>query len=327
MSLPCEGRPEFVIVIPLYNEEAIFAELVDRVRRTLATMALPAEVILVDDGSGDRTRDLIQDLCHSDSRFRGLLLSRNFGHQTAVSAGLRYARGRFVAVMDGDLQDPPEILPELYARIREGFDVVYAVRQQRKGAWWKRLAYWSFYRVLRSLSDLDIPPDAGDFCLMSERVVRCMNALPERHRFVRGIRTWVGFRQTGYAYQRPERAGGVSKYSVGKLVRLAAEGIFSFSEVPLRLATVLGLLVAGFALLYAAFLVFWRLFLNDSIPGFATVATAIFFLGGVQLICLGIIGEYIGRIHNETRGRPTFIIDQEIGFQDDAAVHNGSVRK
>lgn len=326
MSLPCDGRPELVIVIPLYNEEAIFVELVNRVRKVLDTMALPAEVILVDDGSADRTRELIQDLCHSDPHFRGLLLSRNFGHQTAVSAGLRYARGRYVAVMDGDLQDPPEILPQLYARIREGFDVVYAVRQQRKESWWKRLAYWSFYRVLRSLSDLDIPPDAGDFCLMSERVVRCMNTLPERHRFVRGIRTWVGFRQTGYAYQRPERAGGVSKYSISKLFHLAAEGIFSFSEVPLRLATILGLLVAGFALFYAAYLVFWRLFLNDSLPGFATLATAIFFLGGVQLICLGIIGEYIGRIHNETRARPTFIIEQEVGFPVEEPIQDGPVR-
>jgi glycosyltransferase involved in cell wall biosynthesis len=316
MPSPSAALFELSLVVPLYNEEVVFPELVRRVQKVVDQMALPAEVVLVDDGSSDRTRFLIAEACATSPLFRGVLLSRNFGHQTAVTAGLHHARSRYVVVMDGDLQDPPEIVPELYAKAREGFDVVYAVRKKRKENAVKRLAYWGFYRLLRMLANVSIPLDAGDFCIMSQRVVRCINAMPERNRFVRGIRTWVGFRQTGYEYERAERAAGGSKYTLRRLFQLAGEGLFNFSEVPLRLATLLGFLVAGVSLCFACFWVIWRLVTSESLPGFATLATAIFFLGGVHLICLGIIGEYIGRIYNEVKGRPSFIVDQTIGFEE-----------
>jgi dolichol-phosphate mannosyltransferase len=315
MSALRDPLPDLGIVVPLYNEEEVFYELRTRLQFLLARMAtLKVEVVLVDDGSRDGTPALIAELCQADPRFRGVLLSRNFGHQLAVSAGLQHVRGKYVAILDGDLQDPPEILPDFLDKAREGYDIVYGVRRQRKESALKRSCYWLFYRLMRKLAPHEIPLDAGDFCIMSARVVSLINAMPERHRFLRGMRAWTGFRQVGFPYERQPRAAGSPKYTLSKLLGLALEGIFTFSEVPLRLATYLGLAVAGAALIWALVIVCWRLFSDNSLPGYASITAGIFFLGGVQLLCLGILGEYIGRIHNEVKGRPWFVVDRRFGF-------------
>jgi dolichol-phosphate mannosyltransferase len=267
-------------------------------------------VLLVNDGSTDATGTLVSQLCQRNPQFIGVHLSRNFGHQMAVCAGLDLSRGEAVAVLDGDLQDPPEILPQFHARLREGYDVVYAVRRNRKENLVLRALYWVFYRVMASLTPIPIPLDSGDFSMMSRRVVETLKTMPERRRFVRGMRSYVGFRQTGLEYDRQERGGGQSKYTFRKLLALAADGIFTFSEIPLRLATVAGFCAAGVSMLYGVYLALWRIFAGEGLPGFATLAVGLFFLGGVQLICLGILGEYIGRIHHEVKQRPPFIVER-----------------
>ncbi len=269
--------------------------------------------MLIDDGSSDETAELIRQACLADSRFRGVLLSRNFGHQRAVSAGLDHARGQAIGVLDGDLQDPPELLLDFHRKLSEGYDVVYAVRKNRKEGPVKRLCYWAFYRLLRSLATIEIPLDSGDFCLMSRRVVDRIRALPERHRFVRGLRSWVGFKQVAMEYDRCERQAGESKYTFSKLLLLALDGLFTFSEVPLRLATISGSLIAGVSFLYGAYVIGWRLLdASFALPGFATISCGMFFLGGIQLLCLGILGEYVARVHNEVKARPIYIVDQVI---------------
>jgi dolichol-phosphate mannosyltransferase len=298
------------LVIPIFNEAAVFDLLIRRLREVLPLLPTPTEVILVNDGSSDSTGALIRELCRQDEHFVGVHLTRNFGHQMAVCAGLDLARGEAVAVLDGDLQDPPEILPKFYAKLQEGYDVVYAIRQQRKETLPKRLMYWLFYRLLAALTPIEIPLDSGDFSIMSRRVVEALKTMPERRRFVRGMRSYVGFRQTGVAYERQERAGGQSKYTFRKLLLLATDGIFTFSEIPLRLATMAGLFTAGLSILYGVILLILRIFNDFDLPGFATLAIGLFFLGGVQLICLGILGEYIGRIHHEVKQRPPYIIER-----------------
>jgi dolichol-phosphate mannosyltransferase len=305
-------QPEDVklsVVIPVFNEAAVFGQLKRRLVESLLLLPAPTEVLLVNDGSGDSTGALISELCRQDGRFVGVHLTRNFGHQMAVCAGLELARGEAVAVMDGDLQDPPEILPAFYAKLREGYDVVYAIRRQRKEILFKRFMYWAFYRLMAALTPIEIPLDSGDFGIMSRRVVDALKTMPERRRFVRGMRSYVGFRQTGVAYERQERAGGQPKYTFRKLLMLAADGIFTFSEIPLRIATLVGLFTAGFSILYGAYVLIERIFIGFNLPGFATLAVGLFFLGGVQLICLGILGEYIGRIHQEVKQRPPYIIE------------------
>lgn len=312
---PEKNLYDLSIVIPLFNEQAVFPALITRLKATIKEFGLVTEVILIDDGSDDTTPELAAQLCQEDDRFRLIVLSRNFGHQSAVSAGLLYSTGRAVAILDGDLQDPPEVLKAFYEKLQEGHDVVYAIRQRRQESWPKRAAYWLFYRLLKRLSTIQIPLDSGDFCIMSQRVVKHINALPEHHRFVRGLRSWVGYRQTGLTYDRSARAAGHSKYTFFRLVNLACDGIFTFSEIPLRFATFTGFIVAAFSFSWGCAIVVWRLFFDNSLPGFATVAAGMFFLGGIHLICLGILGEYIGRIHNEVKQRPIFIVDYLVGFE------------
>jgi dolichol-phosphate mannosyltransferase len=306
---PSEGIA-LSLVIPLYNEDAIFDQLQERLLAVLPLLPQPAEVVLVNDGSTDSTHARISQLCRGDPRFVGVHLSRNFGHQMAVCAGLELARGNAVAVLDGDLQDPPEILPEFYAKLQEGYDVVYAIRRTRKENPVLQFLYWSFYRLMATLTPIEIPLDSGDFGIMSRRVVDVLKAMPERRRFVRGMRSYVGFRQVGLAYDRRERAGGHSKYTFRKLLALAADGIFTFSETPLRLATVMGFGSAGLSICYGAYTLVERLVGGYNLPGYATIAVALFFLGGVQLICLGILGEYVGRIHYEVKRRPPYLIER-----------------
>lgn len=296
------------VVIPVYNEQENLPELLSRLLKVLNTIGLSYEIVFVDDGSKDQSPSLLYQLSGQDEHLVVVELARNFGHQIAVSAGLDYVRGQGIVVMDADLQDPPEVLPQFIAKWQEGYEVVYAIRQQRKESWLKRVAYAVFYRILHQLADIDIPLDSGDFCIMDRRVVEILNAMPERNRFVRGIRSWVGFRQTGLAYERSTRYAGKSKYSFRKLLALALDGLISFSYVPLRVIAVAGFGVSAFSIALAIFYALKRILVGLNPPGFATLTVALFFLSGVQLITLGVIGEYIGRISDEVKQRPLYIV-------------------
>ena len=304
------------VVIPCYNEEAVLDKLYDRLTAAAEAWAVPYEVLVIDDGSVDRTWMKLRAIHERDPRWRAIRFSRNFGHQAAISAGMAHARGNAVVILDADLQDPPEVVEQFLAKWREGYQVVYGIRRRRKEPPWKRLAYYVFYRILRAVATTPIPADSGDFCLMDRRVVDILNRMPERNRFVRGLRAWTGFRQIGIEYERQARAAGSPQYTFRKLVQLAIDGIFSFSIWPLRIATRLGLLVSTLAFLGVIFTFLQRIYADwfdkylglRPVPGFATTVIAILFLGGVQLICLGIIGEYIGRIYEEVKGRPPWVI-------------------
>jgi dolichol-phosphate mannosyltransferase len=305
-------HPALSVVIPVYDEEETLVTLHRRLSAVLDALGEPCEVVLVDDGSTDRTPLLLDGLARRDARLVVLHLSRNFGHQAAVWAGIEAARGAAVVVLDGDLQDPPEVIPRFLERWRDGFDVVYAVRRRRKEGMFKRASYHVFYRVLNRISELDIPLDSGDFCLMDRKVVEALRALPERRRFVRGLRTFVGFRQVGLEYERAARGGGRPKYTFGRLVGLAIDGLISFSSYPLRLVTYLGLASATIALGLMAW-VLWDAFVRLSAPrGWASTVVVVLFMGSVQLISLGIIGEYIRLIFLETKGRPSYIIASRV---------------
>ncbi len=315
------GRKKVSVIVPCYNEEAVLPELFARLGAVADTWGLDYEVVCVDDGSRDRTWELLKARHLKDARWRGISFARNFGHQTAVSAGLTYAAGDAVVVIDADLEDPPEEIARLIDQWRDGYDVVYAVRQKRKEGPFKRLAYWFFYRLMARLVAFEIPLDSGDFCLINRRVVDTINAMPERNRFVRGLRAWSGFRQTGIAYERAARFAGSSKYSLGKLVKLATDGLFSFSTVPLRMATYFGLAVSACAFFGVLFTLAQKIFAAQFAKiglapsaGFPTIVISILFLGGVQLICLGILGEYIGRIYEEVKGRPLWIVRDSAGI-------------
>ncbi|WAL58897.1 glycosyltransferase family 2 protein [Thermocoleostomius sinensis] len=310
--------PRYSIVLPIYNEEANLPELYRRLSQVINYLDGDAEILFVDDGSRDRSLSLIRDLHHRDPRICYLSFARNFGHQIAVTAGLNFARGDAIVVMDSDLQDPPELIPKMAERWQCGFHVVYAQRNQRhRESWFKRLMAYGFYRVLRHLADVEIPTDTGDFCLMDRRVVDLLNAMPERNRYIRGLRAWVGFRQTAILFDRDPRFAGPVKYTFRKSLGLAINGLVSFSRVPLRLSTYLGLVAAAIALLMAILVVYWRLFSpNSPLTGYATIVIVVFFLGAVQLISIGILGEYIGRIYEEIKGRPLYTLAEVGGFQE-----------
>jgi glycosyltransferase involved in cell wall biosynthesis len=301
---------EFSIVIPIFNEEDNIPELYRRLTKVMTELSEPYELIFVNDGSRDQSLELLKSICNSNSYVHVINLTRNFGHQRAISAGLDYAHGRAVIVMDGDLQDPPEVIPQFISKWREGFQVVYAIRDKRKENILKRSLYRLFYLILRSISKVDIPLDAGDFGLVDRCVVNVLTSLPERNRFVRGLRSWVGYRQVGLAYEREARFAGKSKYTFRKLVSLALDGLISFSYLPLRLATMSGFLVSVLSLLAAAYYAIKKLTVGLQPAGFATLTVLLLFLGGVQLITVGVIGEYIGHILDEVKGRPTYVVQQ-----------------
>ncbi len=306
------------IVAPVYNEEQVLPELHRRVAGVMDTLGEPWELVLVNDGSRDRSATVIAELNRQDARVKGISFSRNFGFQVAVTAGLDFASGDAVILTDADLQDPPELYPDMIAKWREGFDVVYGVRASRVGE--TRFKLWTaklFYRLIRRITKIDIPLDTGDFRLMDRRVVKAIRSMPERNRFLRGMVPWVGFRQTGVPYERASRYAGESKFSsVKQMLPFALDAITSFSYLPLQLATYLGFFMAGLAALAIVAVVLVRLF-GPSAPllGQATTLVAVLFMGGVQLICLGIIGEYLGRIYDEVKGRPLYLIDQLWGFE------------
>jgi dolichol-phosphate mannosyltransferase len=296
------------VVVPLCNEEAVVPLLRKRLVDLRAHVPGRVQFILVNDGSTDQTPALLDQFAAEESDVVAVHLSRNFGHQQAVSAGLSLASGDNVAIIDGDLQDPPEEIVRFLRKLDEGYEVVYAVRRDRKEGLLKKMAYSVFYRVLSRLATIDIPLDSGDFCVMRRAVVEQINNMPERHRFVRGLRCYAGFRQTGLDYSRDARAAGRPKYTFWKLVELATDGIFTFSPKPLRLATILGFASALVAIAYSIYILLWRLFSHDELPGFASIIVIVLYFGAVQLVCMGILGEYIGRIHSEVKQRPGFII-------------------
>jgi dolichol-phosphate mannosyltransferase len=313
-------KPKYSFIVPIFNEEETIAEMYRRVSAVMAQMDGPVELLLIDDGSRDGSLQMLRDLHHQDNRVFYLSFARNFGHQIAVTAGLNFAKGQVVVIMDADLQDPPEVVLNMVEKWREGYQVVYAQRiQRRQESWCKRLfAYW-FYRVLNKLAEVDIPTDAGDFCLMDRRVVDALNAMPERHRYIRGLRSWVGFRQTALSFERDPRFAGEAKYTFIKSFNLALDGLISFSKMPLRIAIYVGLLSSVIAILMALLVLYWRFFQPDSpVIGFASIATVIFFLGAVQLVGLGFIGEYVGRIYEEVKGRPLYTVREVGGFRTQA---------
>jgi glycosyltransferase involved in cell wall biosynthesis len=305
-------EPVYSVVSPVFNEEQNVRELYRRVSAVLDALDGPAELVLVDDGSRDGTLELLRELHDEDPRVQYVSLARNFGQQIAITAGLQFARGEAVVVMDSDLQHPPEIIPQLMEKWREGFHVVYGQRATRRyEGRLKRLFAYMFYRVLDLMTDVDIPSDTGDFCLMDKKVVAVLNRLPERGRYLRGLRAWVGFKQTAVDYDQDARFAGDVKYTFRKSLSLAINGIVSFSRVPLRMASYAGLFTALLALVMIVLVVYWRIFQQPApLIGFTTITAAIFFLAAVQLLCLGILGEYLGRVYEEVKGRPIFTVKE-----------------
>lgn len=302
----------YSIVIPIYNEEENIREMYRRVVEVMEKLEGETEVILVDDGSSDRSLHFIREIHQRDRRIRYISFARNFGHQIAVTAGLNFVRGKVTIVMDADLQDPPELILDMVEQWRQGYQVVYAQRISRKKEnWFKRFMAYSFYRILRILADVDIPADTGDFCLMDKQVVNVLNSMPERNRYIRGLRAWVGFRQTAVQFERDPRFAGKEKYTFGKSLGLAINGIVSLSKMPLKLATYLGIISATVAILMIFMVLYWRLIdLATPLIGYTLITIALFFLGSVQLLCLGILGEYIGRIYEEVKGRPIYTVKE-----------------
>jgi len=299
------------VAIPIYNEESVLPELYRRLKSVLdETSGGPHEIVFVDDGSRDGTREILGALAVVDPRVKVVLLSRNFGHQSALSAALDHVTGDAIVLMDGDLQDTPETIPKFLQMYRQGFDVVYAVREKRKETWLKRACYASFYKVIRNLSELDLPEGSGDFALLSRRVVDQMKAMPERHRYLRGLRSWVGYRQAGITVERDARHSGSSKYSVKKLFQLAFDGIFSFSVKPLRAATGIGLCAIFASMLYVAYAIIAHAFFSRSPDGFTAMITLMTGFTGLQMVFLGLIGEYVGRIYEQVKLRPMYVVDQ-----------------
>jgi dolichol-phosphate mannosyltransferase len=317
-----DSMQKISVIVPCFNEEIVLPGLFERMTAAAAGWGTAVEILCVDDGSRDRTWELLKAQNTKDSRWRCLSFARNFGHQAAVSAGLHYATGDAAVIIDADLQDPPEEIAHLLEKWREGFEVVFATRKKRKDPLFKKILAWGFYRVMSGMARFPMPADAGDFCLLDKKVVAVMNALPERNRYLRGLRTWCGFRQTRIEFERGERAAGVPHYTFKKSFRLAMDGIFSFSTVPLRLATWLGLGVSACAFLGAVFTFCEKVFADEftklGFPpgphGIPTLVISILFLGGVQLICLGILGEYIARIYDEVKGRPMWILRDSAGI-------------
>ncbi len=308
-------RLSLSMVIPVFQEEENLPVLHQRLTEVMRQLETSYEIIFVDDGSRDRSVEIMHDLAAQDPHVRVVELSRNFGHQVAISAGLDYARGEAVIVMDADLQDPPEVLPQFIAKWREGHDVVYAIRAERKEGWFKRTLYAMFYRLLQRIANVDIPLDSGDFCLMNRQVVDLLNGMPERNRFVRGIRSWVGLDQVGMTYERQARYAGRVKYSYRQLVYLALDGLVSFSFVPLRMITVTGFVISAISIVLAAIYFVQRIVVGPNPLGFTTTIVAILFLAGIQLITLGVIGEYIGRIFEEVKRRPLYVVRRVTGKQ------------
>ena len=303
----------YSVVVPVFNEKEVLSELYKRITSVMDKLKEPYEIILVNDGSNDGSLEIMKELHSQDSRVKIINFSRNFGHQVAITAGLDYASGEAVITIDADLQDPPEVIPDLIDKWKDGFDVAYGIREKRAGEKIFKLSTASvFYRFLRRITDTNIPADTGDFRLMNRKVVDSLKNIRERNRFVRGLVSWVGYRQIGVNYKREKRFAGRTKYPLRKMLKFAIDGISSFSFLPLRIASYGGFVISGVGLIYAVYVIFVKLFTTKTVPGWASLMVAILFLGGVQLIAIGIIGEYIARIGQETKQRPLYIIKEII---------------
>lgn len=309
MNRKAARAPTFTVVAPVFNEAESLPEFVRRVTRVMQEMGEAWELILVDDGSSDGSTDAILHFARTDQHVRPVVFARNFGHQVAVTAGLDYSRGQAVVIMDSDLQDPPELIPELARRWREGYQVVYAMRSSREGeTWFKRFTAALFYRLINRITDVKIPVDTGDFRLLDREAADALCQMRERHRFPRGMAAWIGFSQIGVPYDREPRFAGKTKYPFTKMLRLALNAITSFSYFPLQIAAYLGFLFAGLSALTIPFVIVLRLSGSQAFFGQATTLIVVLFLGGVQLISLGILGEYIGRLYDEAKGRPLYVV-------------------
>lgn len=311
--------PKYSFIVPIYNEEETIEEMYRRISQVMNQMDGSVELCLVNDGSRDRSLKMMRELHQQDPRVVYLSLARNFGHQIAVTAGLNFVRGQVIVILDADLQDPPELIMEMVELWRQGYHIVYAQRiKRRKEGWFKRFTAYAFYRILKRLADVDIPTDTGDFCLLDRQVVDVLNAMPERNRYIRGLRSWVGFNQTAVRFERDPRFAGDVKYTFRKSFALAINGIVSFSKVPLRLSTYLGMLAAVVSLLMCLLVLYWRIFTPHSpLTGITIILIAIFFLGAVQLVSIGILGEYIGRIYEEVKQRPLYTLSEVSGFEQE----------
>jgi glycosyltransferase involved in cell wall biosynthesis len=320
--------PTYSFVIPLFNEESVLGELYERLAGATDSLDGPAEIIFVDDGSTDRTRELVEGLRADDERVKLILLSRNFGHQLAITAGLDFATGDAVVIMDGDLQDPPELVAEMAQRWRDGFDVVYAVRSARPGETrFKRGTANLFYRLFARLTNVNMPVDAGDFRLVDRRVAGIVANMREPDRYLRGLFAWVGFKQTSVSYERAARAAGETKYSLMRMLRFAVDGLLSFSTVPLRVTLASGFAIAGLAFAAGIAAVVLKLVGAFETPGWASLIVVLSFFSGVQLIVLGTIGLYVGRIYAQGKDRPLYLVDRAVGFGQQSPTSAGMVSR
>ncbi|HHW22143.1 MAG TPA: glycosyltransferase family 2 protein [Clostridiaceae bacterium] len=306
------------VIVPMYNEEEVIPETYRRLTKVMEGFGESYEIIFINDGSRDNTKAMLSELCKTDKRVKMIDFARNFGHQIAITAGMDYAAGECMVIIDGDLQDPPELIPEMIKIWRSGYDVVYGKRKARQGeTFFKKFTAKAFYRILGKLTDIDIPVDTGDFRLIDRRVCEALKQLPERNRYVRGLMSWVGFKQTAIEFERSERFAGETKYPLKKMLKLAMDGIMSFSYKPLKIASYLGTFLSLASFLYLIFVLIQRLFFPESTQsGWASIIAVSLFFNGIILLMLGIIGEYIGRIYDEAKGRPLYIISELKNMED-----------
>jgi glycosyltransferase involved in cell wall biosynthesis len=305
----------FSVVVPVFNEEKVLAEMYQRLHVVMKSLQQPYEIIFVNDGSSDRTCSILDELCRCDRCVRIIEFAKNFGHQTAITAGMDYSQGEAVVVIDADLQDPPEVIPDMIARWEEGYDVVYGKRRERQGeTFFKKLSAALFYRVMRKMTDVDIPVDTGDFRLIDRRVCDALKSIKERNRYIRGIISWLGFRQIGVDFCREKRFAGETKYPLRKMLRFAFDAITSFSFKPLKLSSYLGILLSVFSFAYLLIVLYRKLFTDHVVDGWASSMMISLFFNGIVLMMLGIAGEYIGRIYDETKGRPLYVVRQMKNF-------------
>jgi glycosyltransferase involved in cell wall biosynthesis len=303
--------PTISIVVPLFNEEALAIELNHRLIQAVSGISENWEIVYINDGSRDNTLSLLRQFAKQEARVRYISFSRNFGHQIAISAGIQHARAEAIVIIDGDLQDPPELIPALYSKYKEGFEVVYAKRTQRKGeSWFKLFTAKLFYRLLRSITSVDIPVDVGDFRIIDHKVAEQLNAMPERNKYIRGQIAWIGFRSSFVEYDRDARKAGETNYPFKKMLRFAVDGITAFSDAPLKFVTRLGFFVSGLAFLIIVYALYAHWVLDKTITGWTSIIISTMFIGGIQLISIGIIGEYISRINDNVRQRPLYIIGE-----------------
>jgi len=305
------------IVVPVFNEQDVLPQFYQRIYSVIKQINTPYELIFVNDGSSDRSMEIIIDIIKNNNSVKSVEFSRNFGHQAAIAAGLDYARGDAVITLDADLQHPPELIPELIKTWQQGYDIVYTCRKDTVDSnLFKKFTSTFFYKFINSLSNLDIPAGAADFRLMDKRVVNAFRSMNEHRLFLRGLVSWMGYRQIGMAYDAPARYAGKSKYSLIRMVRLAVDGITSFSSIPLYLSSIMGIIISMLSFIYAAYVIYSWLFTNRNIEGWTSLMVVVLFMGGIQLITLGILGTYLGRIYDETKGRPRYLISHSYGFNE-----------